>query len=109
MANYVLFTVYDPETGAVLRSGSCPDTDLNIQHDPDTEAILPDVAADGRVHVVDVDSGQVVDAPSNHTSMRRGSSPTPQPATESDPVSDLIARVAALEAEMQSVKAKLGL
>lgn len=36
----VPFTVYDPATGKIIRSGSCAAKDVPLQYDPETEALL---------------------------------------------------------------------
>ncbi len=99
MPEYKFFTIYDPVTGKVIRSGSCPDTDLTIQvNDDQTESLLADVAADPRIHSIDVETKQLVDTP---VVRGRGTPDIPQDAAvPSNPIKDLLERVTTLEAQM---------
>lgn len=53
------FTIYDPATGEILRSGFCPEFDLEIQVQEGEELVLG--KSDDRLHFVQ--DGVIVDRP----------------------------------------------
>lgn len=102
MANK-LYTVYDTQTGKVLRTGSVPEDDIKNQFDEsNNEALLADVAVDSETHEIDVNAGEIVAQNQN----RRGALDQIFDKTRFapvDPIQSLIDRVAALEEQMKKL------
>jgi hypothetical protein len=97
------FTIYDPNTGKIIRAGSCPDNEVD-QQVQDGEALLADVNLDGRTNSVDPATQQAVDISSDLKTNKNSLSTSPSPPNiPNNTPEGLHLRVSKLENQMTQI------